>query len=158
MLKSARSTKNQIYYHRECLCYSVEGRRVDLVTITSCEGMSEDREDRLSDLFPLLAEERPHKFPNKKVIFLSARVHPGKNSNHQRSSNIPPSLYNSFASPSAGETPSSFVLNGLYKFLLEPTDPRALLLRKLFVFKLIPMLNPDGGTSNLELMHEFGKI
>ena len=77
MLQSARSHKNQIYYHRECACYSLEGRRIDLITITSCQGMSDAREERLTNLFPL-AEERPHKFPTKKVIFLSARVHPGK--------------------------------------------------------------------------------
>ncbi|CAG9559877.1 unnamed protein product [Danaus chrysippus] len=109
---------DDIYYCRECLIYSLEGRRVDLLTISSHHGITTEREDRLKNLFPE-NQERPFKFQNKKVIFISARVHPG-------------------------ETPSSFVFNGFLNLLLTRNDPIAIQLRKLYVFKMIPFLNPDG--------------
>lgn len=43
-----------------------------------------------------------------------------------------------------GESPSSFVFNGFLNLILNRNDPVAVLLRKLYVFKLIPFLNPDG--------------
>ncbi|XP_063823990.1 cytosolic carboxypeptidase-like protein 5 isoform X1 [Ostrinia nubilalis] len=109
---------DDIYYYRECLIYSLEGRRVDLLTITSHHGITTEKEERLKNLFPE-NQERPFKFQNKKIIFISARVHPG-------------------------ETPSSFVFNGFLNLLLNRNDPIAVQLRKHYVFKMIPFLNPDG--------------
>ena len=108
-----------IYFHRETACLSYEGRKMDLLTLTSTNGILPEREPGLKNLFTASKTPRPFKFSGKKVIFISARVHPG-------------------------ETQSSFVFNGLLKFLLRETDPRSVNLRKKYVFKLIPMLNPDG--------------
>ncbi|XP_041970948.1 cytosolic carboxypeptidase-like protein 5 [Aricia agestis] len=109
---------DDIYYCRENLIYSLEGRRVDLLTISSHHGITTERETRLKNLFPD-NKDRPFRFQNKKVVFISARVHPG-------------------------ETPSSFVFNGFLNLLLTKNDPIAIQLRKLYVFKMVPFLNPDG--------------
>ncbi|NWU96889.1 CBPC5 protein, partial [Upupa epops] len=116
---SPSSPLDSVYYHRELLCHSLDKLRVDLLTVTSCHGMLEKREPRLDKLFPDTSTPRPRCFAGKRVFFLSSRVHPG-------------------------ETPSSFVFNGFLDFILREEDPRAQMLRRMFVFKLIPMLNPDG--------------
>jgi len=111
---------SKVYFHRELAVRSLLNFRVDLLTITDSNGMTAEREAVLENLFPDYPHSlRAREFKGKKIIFLSARVHPG-------------------------ETQSSFVLNGFLKFLLRDNDVRAEALRRKYVFKLIPMLNPDG--------------
>ena len=62
--------------------------------------------------------EDANELKERKAIIISARIHPG-------------------------ETNSSFMMQGIIDFLIADT-PEAELLRKLYVFKLVPMLNPDG--------------
>lgn len=112
-------SRDDIYYTRECLCRSLEGRRIDLLTISSFHNVSSERETRLKNLFPDDFPQRPYRFIGKKVIFVSARVHPG-------------------------ETPASFVLNGFLSVLLNRDNPIGVILRKQYVFKIVPCLNPDG--------------
>ncbi|XP_036434478.1 cytosolic carboxypeptidase 1 isoform X2 [Colossoma macropomum] len=57
-------------------------------------------------------------FRNRPVVFLSARVHPG-------------------------ETNASWVMKGTLEFLMS-SSPLAQSLRESYIFKIIPMLNPDG--------------
>jgi hypothetical protein len=96
--------KNEIYYYRELLVLSYEQRRVDMLTITSFEGIQEEREERIKNLFPDLMVPRCHTFKNKKIIFLSSRVHPG-------------------------ETPGSHILNGFINLLLDKKSQVASTLR-----------------------------
>lgn len=52
-------------------------------------------------------------------MFISARVHPGESS-------------------------SSYAMKGVIDFLVNKNDLRAKLLRKMFVFMIVPMINVDG--------------
>ena len=86
------------FYARKTICKSIGGNNIYSVTITH----------------PCHKEE----ILKKKVIIITARVHPG-------------------------ETVSSYIMQGILKFLTsESIDSE--LLRKKFIFKIIPMLNPDG--------------
>ena len=131
------SKNSQIYFARELLCNTLEGRRVDLLTITSYKDLLFEREPELVNeptLFPhlkIIGQPRPYK-ARKPVILISARVHPG-------------------------EVPSSHILKGLLDFLQPQEakgkmnsrdegniDPRAMAFLNNFVLKIVPMLNPDG--------------
>ena len=72
--------------------------------------------DNLCDRKHVMDEEEYNR--KIKVIFIMARVHPG-------------------------ETPASFVIQGLLDFLVSSHDI-AVSLREFVVFKIIPMMNPDG--------------
>jgi len=108
-----------IYFHRDILCNSNDGLNIDLLTVTSLKNITDEEESCIEYLYPDHERSRAKRFRNKKIFFLTSRVHPG-------------------------ETPASFVFNGFVKFILDKDDKRAIILRDLFVFKLIPMLNPDG--------------
>ncbi|XP_026706126.1 cytosolic carboxypeptidase 2 [Athene cunicularia] len=84
------------YCEVRALCRSLAGNTIYLLTITSPAGVA----------------------ATKRVVVLSARVHPG-------------------------ESGGSWAMRGFLDFLLS-THPDARLLRQLFVFKVVPMLNPDG--------------
>jgi hypothetical protein len=93
-----------------------------LLVISSHDGKLGTKEPAFNkNMFPEISKyPRPHKFrSNKPIIFISARVHPG-------------------------ETPGSHTMNGILDFLTNTTDSRAYILRKFFLFYLVPMLNPDG--------------
>lgn len=62
-----RNSSTDIYFYRELLCKSLDGLRVDLLTVTSCKGMVDKREERLEGLFPDAEYDRPHRFKGKKV-------------------------------------------------------------------------------------------
>ncbi len=121
MLKKYQDS-DTIYFHKEILALSLESRPMELLTITGRdEKLSQEREELIEDLFPYHDGEnevRPY-IVNKPTVFLTARVHPG-------------------------ETPASYVLNGILNFILNEKSEQARILREKFVFKVIPILNPDG--------------
>lgn len=43
-----------------------------------------------------------------------------------------------------GESNSSFMVQGVIDYLMQPNCKEAQALRELFIFKIVPMLNPDG--------------
>lgn len=62
---------DNIYYHREVVCYSLEGRRIDLITISSHHNITSMREPRLANLFPDSNVPRPFQYLDKKVGLLA---------------------------------------------------------------------------------------
>lgn len=171
------------YYHRQLLALTNEGRRIDLLTISSrsgitqtrsrtpnvlklqlqscwcCGGLplqkksvqdsppsevtggaspSESRTSRLpvakmhEDLGIINTGTAPMSFGEKPIIFVSSRVHPG-------------------------ETPASHMLSGLLQLLLNPANATGQTLLNNFVFKIVPMLNPDGVAHGHYRVDTFGK-
>eukprot|EP00198_Chlamydomonas_reinhardtii_P007642 XP_001696979.1 predicted protein [Chlamydomonas reinhardtii] len=116
---------SRLYYRRQLLTRSLEGRRIEVITITDCAGAAGAGGGELEPPLPGVFEHDPgppaatFSPEHKKVFFVSSRVHPG-------------------------ETPATHMFNGLLAFLLRRTDPRAAALRRRFVFKLVPIVNADG--------------
>ncbi|KAF4759064.1 hypothetical protein FOZ63_021812, partial [Perkinsus olseni] len=103
------------YLARYPLCRSLAGNRLDVLTITSSG--EEDDPTALAERGEEDTSQSLHGC-RKKYIAITARVHPG-------------------------ESVSSFACEGLIRELLSES-PLAKKLRAKYVFKIIPMLNPDG--------------
>jgi len=65
------------------------------------------------------AVDKQENLNKRKGVIISGRVHPG-------------------------ETVGSWMMRGVLLFITDPHDPEARMLRENFIFKIIPMLNPDG--------------
>ncbi|TNN09525.1 Cytosolic carboxypeptidase 2 isoform 1 [Schistosoma japonicum] len=105
------------------LCYTLANNPVPLLTIT--EPYDYDNDNQNSNKLQSDTETQSVDAPNnnkplvkKRCVVVTARVHPG-------------------------ETQGSWMMKGLMDFLIS-TDPDAKVLRSNFMFKLVPMLNPDG--------------
>jgi hypothetical protein len=102
------------FVFKEVLCKSIDGNEVELLTFSQKNNFYETCELEFQDI---LNGSRT-KAAKKQIIFISARVHPG-------------------------ETPSSYLLESFLLFITS-SDPRAIAMRNNYVFKIIPVLNPDG--------------
>ncbi|CAH8529968.1 unnamed protein product [Heterobilharzia americana] len=98
------------------LCYTLANNPVPLLTITEpCKDEQQfDQKSESTDH----SQSTKDQSSKKRCVVITARVHPG-------------------------ETQGSWMMKGLMDFLISE-DPDAQILRSNFVFKLVPMLNPDG--------------
>ena len=94
---------------------SNEARRINLSRKVLCKTLAgEDCE-----ILTITSRDNNETLMSRKGVVITARVHPG-------------------------ETVSSWMMRGLLFFLTDPNDEEAKMLRDNFVFKVVPMLNPDG--------------
>ena len=127
-LKKRRRKKDDRLFLAHCFPYSYSDLRNELIALDDCPGPAVVRRRRLCSTLAgndceLLTitnflTRDPAAVRKRAGVVLTARVHPG-------------------------ESNASFMMRGCIEFLCSQ-DPRAIKLRDHFVFKVVPMLNPDG--------------
>jgi hypothetical protein len=83
-----------------------------------CKTMIGNRCDLLT-ITDFTATDSVPPMQSRPIVLLTARVHPS-------------------------ESNSSYMMHGLLQFLTDATDKQAIELRRRYIFKIVPMLNPDG--------------
>ncbi|KAF5401936.1 Cytosolic carboxypeptidase 2 [Paragonimus heterotremus] len=109
-----RNPKVRRLCQQQVLCETLAGNKVPILTITE-PAADRPNSTKFDNTRPEKEEEPDNR---KRCVIITARVHPG-------------------------ETQSSWMVQGMLEFLTSE-DPDARLLRSQFVFKVVPMLNPDG--------------
>jgi murein tripeptide amidase MpaA len=82
---------------------------------TLCETLAGNK----CEVLTITSRQNPDNMARRKGVIITARVHPG-------------------------ESVGSWMMKGALEFLTDTTSPEAELLRQNYVFKVVPMLNPDG--------------
>ncbi|XP_065185389.1 uncharacterized protein LOC135815954 isoform X2 [Sycon ciliatum] len=114
VLSSLHVDEEDVYLRRQLLCKTLTGNDCHLLTIGSPDLAA--TED--SNPNPEKNEASASNHSGKQYIVISSRVHPG-------------------------ESNSSWVMEGILQFLVS-AHPLAVKLRERYIFKVVPMLNPDG--------------
>lgn len=145
----------EVYFHRELLTHSLEGRRIDLVTISSHRARNtSELEPDLTHLYPTPTSASARDaditaaFPHDSspaaaatAAALATTTRPRESRSSSFAATKPVAFVSSRVHP--GESPSAYMLHGVLEFVLS-SDPRAVALRDAFVLKVVPCLNPDG--------------
>jgi len=115
----AKMHAHGVYCHKEVLIESLEGHPLHMLTVTAQSSDSQEDDKIIDPNFALYNKggTRPARFA-KQTIFISSRVH-------------------------CGETVASFFLQGMFDLLAGYSEQAKLLLER-YVFKIVPLLNPDG--------------
>ena len=123
---------DRILFWKELLSYTVEGRRVEMITMTSKSGVHPNTK-RMPKI-PGTAEsgwyQRPYVL-ERPVVFLTARAH-------------------------ASDVPASRTMDAILEFLTNDGDSQAYQLLSEYTFVLVPMLNPDGVVRGNHTMDALG--
>nr|VZI15318.1 unnamed protein product [Spirometra erinaceieuropaei] len=127
-LQSAGQRSDQdcgLYFKVQKLASTLLGNPLPLLTVTERGPWTESRATSLAATSATTASQTTPSAPvgegkrQKPYIFLTGRVHPG-------------------------ETNASWVMRGLLERLTDPDDAEMRDLRRMFIFKIVPLLNPDG--------------
>ena len=107
---------------------------------------------------------RSMQWPTKEILWVSGRVHPGEVHTCVFVRVSLPSLPLSFVHtnstlslPLYSQVPAQHTFKGILDFVMDPNDIIAKEMRKRFVIKLIPILNPDGVYRGHFRLDQFGQ-
>eukprot|EP00095_Tigriopus_kingsejongensis_P009965 maker-scaffold17_size721972-snap-gene-2.11 protein:Tk09965 transcript:maker-scaffold17_size721972-snap-gene-2.11-mRNA-1 annotation:"cytosolic carboxypeptidase 6" len=140
------------FFKVETVAKSIQGRKVEMITITDprnlervedhLNGGHKNEEGKLGNDGIRLAHNEDHQGDNRPEDQYGSASEDGSKSPTEASGSQIPVVF-LMGRAHASETPSSFILQGLIDFLVSQHEI-AQELRANVIFKIVPILNPDG--------------